>query len=134
MNIRGRKFDTRSILIVLFVIVVIAAIYILITNLPEEEDFLTPEEVLNNKDIYLNGETIVIKGYFIYDGDYPAVVSNLATTTGRPVLRLDYSDVENADDILKTEDTFKFTGILIIDEADPLGLAVKFMVEKIEKF
>ena len=133
MRAKRRKFDTRTILIVLFVIVILAAAYIVITNLPVEEDYLTPEEVLGNKELYLNGDPIVVKGYYIYEAGNPVVVSTLSTVVGRSSLRLNFDNLdENETDILRTNVKFKFTGILtLVDENNPY--AVIFIVEKIEE-
>ncbi|MCK4365090.1 MAG: hypothetical protein KAW45_03485 [Thermoplasmatales archaeon] len=130
---KGRKLETRTVLIVFFIILIIAAGYIVVTNMPAEEEFLTPEEILTNKDTYLNGQTITVKGYYIFEGGYPAVVSVLTTATGRASLTLNFDNlVGNETDILRTEAKFKFTGVLTLDENDPTGLGVVFVVEKIE--
>lgn len=116
-----------------FIILIIAAGYIVITNMPAEEEFLTPEEIVTNKDTYLNGQTITVKGYYIFEGDYPAVVSVLTTAAGRTSLILNFDNlIENETDILRTDAKFKFTGVLTLDENDPTGLGVIFVVEKIE--
>jgi hypothetical protein len=134
MSAKKRNYDTRTILIVLFVIVVIIAGYIVVTNLPEEEEFLTPEEVLNNTDLYLNGDKILVKGYYLLDPSGPVVISTLSTTTGRAALELDLTGLDtNITDVLREEVKFKFIGILKIDEDNPLGNAVIFDVEKIEE-
>lgn len=130
---KGKKMDTRTVLIALFIILIIAAGYIVVTNLPAEENFLTPEEVLTNKNNYLNGQTITVKGYFIYDGGFPVVVSESATAEGRTSLILNFDNlVSNETDILKTETKFKFTGVLTLDQNDPTGIGVIFAVDKIE--
>ncbi len=130
---KGRKLEIRTVLIVFFIILIIAAGYIVVTNMPAEEEFLTPEEILTNKDTYLNGQTITVKGYYIFEGDYPAVVSVLTTAEGRTSLILNFDNlIENETDILRTEAKFKFTGVLTLDENDPTGLGVIFVVEKIE--
>ena len=87
---KGRKFETRTLLIIVFVLLVIVAAYIVITNLPPEENFLTPEEILNNKDLYLDGDIITVQGYYIIVGGKEYVVSTLdVSTDGRSTLNLD---------------------------------------------
>ena len=133
MSAKKKRFDTRTILIVLFVIVVIAAGYIVITNLPAEEEYLTPEEVLRNKDNYLN-ETIIVKGLYDLDGGKDVVVSTMSTVNGRAPLEIDLEGFsENETDILKTGNKYKFTGVLKLNEEDQLGVSVKLVVEKIEE-
>ena len=134
MSAKKKRFDTRTILIVLFVIVVIAAGYIVITNLPAEEEYLIPEEVSSNRDFYLNGEPIVVKGYYDLDGNDPVVVSTMSTIEGRITLELDLEGLsDNETDILRTGNKYKFTGVLIlVDENNPLGPVI-FVVEKIEE-
>ena len=134
MSAKKRNYDTRTILIVLFVIVVIIAGYMVVTNLPEEEKFLTPEEVLNNTDLYLNGDEILVRGYYLLDPGGPVIVSTLTTTTGRAALDLDLIGLDtNITDILREEVKFKFYGVLKLDEDNPLGTAVIFDVNKIEE-
>lgn len=134
MSAKKKRFDTRTILIVLFVIVIIAAGYIVITNLPAEEEYLIPEEVLSNRDFYLNGEPIVVKGYYDLDGNDPVVVSTMSTIEGRTTLELDLEGLsDNETDILRTGNKYKFTGVLnLVDENNPLGPVI-FVVEKIEE-
>jgi len=134
MSAKKKRFDTRTILIVLFVIVIIAAGYIVITNLPAEEEYLIPEEVISNRDFYLNGEPIVVKGYYDLDGNDPVVVSTMSTIEGRTTLELDFEGFsDNETDILRTGNKYKFTGVLIlVDENNPLGPVI-FVVEKIEE-
>jgi len=132
MSVKRRKYDTRTILIVLFVIVVIAAGYILITNLPAEEDWLTPEELLGNKNTYLDGRTIVVRGY--YDSNEGAIVSTTKNVE-KSILPLDYSNVKNATDILRDGVKFDFTGILeAVDTGGsvPPGTVVVFVAEQIK--
>ena len=134
MSAKKKRFDTRTILIVLFVIVIIAAGYIVITNLPAEEEYLIPEEVISNRDFYLNGEPIVVKGYYDLDGNDPVVVSTMSTIEGRTTLELDLEGLsDNETDILRTGNKYKFTGVLnLVDENNPLGPVI-FVVEKIEE-
>lgn len=132
MSVKRRKYDTRTILIVLFVIVVIAAGYILITNLPAEEDWLTPEELLGNKNTYLDGRTIVVRGY--YDSNERAIVSTTKNVE-KSILPLNYSSVKNATDILRDGVKFDFTGILeAVDTGGsvPPGTVVVFVAEQIK--
>ena len=135
MVAKRRKFDTRTILIILLVVVIIAAAYILITNLPPEDDTLTPEDVFRNENYYLNGEPIIVRGHYVVEEEGPAIVSTLTEIEDRAELRINYSSVANATDILISgvDHVYKFTGTLTLDENDPLGIKVIFIVEKIVK-
>jgi len=130
---KGRKMDTRTVLIALFILLIIAAGYIVVTNMSAEEEFFTPEEILANKNNFLSGQTITVKGDFIYDGGFPAVVSDSNSIEGRTSLILNFDNlVNNETDILITEVKFKFTGILTLaDENNQYGPVI-FVVEKIE--
>jgi hypothetical protein len=134
MSAKRKRLETRTILIILLVIVIIAAVYIIITNLPVEEEFFTPEEILNNKESYLNGEQIIVKGLYDLDGGAEVVVSTLSTEQGRVTLELNLSGLtQNETDVLITGNKYKFTGVLTLNEDDPLGLSVIFKVAKIEE-
>jgi hypothetical protein len=109
---KGKRFDNRTILIILLVILIIAAAFIIISNLPAEEDFLSPEEILRNKEAYLD-KTISVKGFYDIDGDEDVVVSTMDTTEGRSALKLDLSGFENNEtDVLRAGNKFTFTGLL----------------------
>ena len=130
---KGKRFDTRTILIILLVLCIVGVGYIIVTNLPPEEEYLTPEDVLKNKDTYLDGRTIVVRGY--YDSNAVAIVSTMSTTEGKSELPIDYSNVENATDILRNGVKFDFTGVLEsvdVGGSAPPGTVVVFVVEKIE--
>ena len=112
MSAKRRKFDTRTILIMLFVIVIIAAAYIYITNLPAEENTLTPEEVRRNIPTYLN-KKIVVKGYYEPDIDEGSIVSNPIDQLSPPPdswLRIDITNLSN--ESLYTDVKYHFTGVL----------------------
>ncbi|KYK23541.1 hypothetical protein AYK21_02475 [Thermoplasmatales archaeon SG8-52-2] len=128
---RKKNFlDTRTLLIILIVIVVIGGAYLVITNLPPEENFLTPETILANKDTYLD-TTITVRGFYFTDTDEISfVVSTLSTVEGRAELRIDYSNIENATDILIEDEKYDFTGLLNKQDT-PTGFDVILVLEKI---
>jgi hypothetical protein len=112
------------------VIVIVGGAYLVITNLPPEENFLTPETVLANKDTYLD-KTITVRGfYFTESEEISFVVSTLLTTEGRAELRIDYSDIENATDILFENEKYDFTGELIRQDT-PTGFDVILVLDEI---
>ena len=130
---KSRKFDTRTVLIILLVIVIIGALYVIITNLPPEIDTLTPDDILRNKSGYLDQE-VVVKGYFDFDGGNPVIVSRLSTTEGRAALKLDYSNIEtNESDGLIQGDIYRFTGTIVEDTSNPIVFDVILVLEEFEK-
>jgi hypothetical protein len=127
--IKGKKIENRTILIISAVILIILAGYYIITNLPAQENYLTVEEVLRNKDNYIN-KSIVIRGY--YDSNGPAIVSKPSDVTGKSSLIVDHSQVQNASDILINDKKYDFTGTLQETNVGGPGNIVIFKVSKIE--
>jgi len=127
-------FETRNLLIVVVVLLIAVGAYFVLTSIPEEEDFYTAEDILTNYNQYINGDSINVKGFYIYDGGYPVIVSTLSTTEGRSSLRLDFSKLEvNETNVLRTEIKFIFTGILKYeDSSNPLSPII-LEVEKIKE-
>ena len=129
---KGRRFDTRTILIILLVIVIIGAIYVIITNLPAEIETITPDDVLRNKSGYL-GKSVVVKGYFDFEGGSPVVVSRMTPIEGRSALKLDYSNIEtNETDKLIQGDIYRFTGTIVEDTSNPIAFDIILDVEEFE--
>lgn len=135
MSAKRKRFDTRTILMILLVVVIIAAIIVVITNLPAEENTLTPEEVLRNPNKYLNKDSIIVKGYYINPTGTPYIVSTLSETEGRVELKIDYSNVKNASDklIQNSNYIYTFTGVLSIDEENPLLNQYILIVNEIDE-
>ena len=133
MVAKKRRFETRTVLIVLFVIVVIASAYIIITNLPVEENYLTPEEILLNKYKYLD-QKIIVRGYYDIVGGSPVIVSTMVTTTGRSTLKFDFSMVDNAtDDLYIGTYKYDFSGTLKEDESNPISFDVILILEEFKR-
>jgi len=131
MKIKGKNIENRTILIIFAVVLIILAGYYIITNLPATKNYLSVEEVLRNKENYLNNGTIIIRGY--YDSNLQAIVSTMSDIIGKSFLRLDYTEVENYTDILKNGVKFDFTGILqeIVNIGSPEKIVI-FKAYKIE--
>jgi hypothetical protein len=103
--------------------------------MPPEEDTLTPEEVLRNPNKYLEQEIIVRGHYDDNNAGDDVVVSTFSTIEGRDELKIDYSNVANASDILISgqDYVYKFKGILKLDEENPLGNQYILIVDEIEE-
>ena len=130
---RKKNFlDTRTLLIILIVIVIIGGAYLIITNLPPEDDFLTPETILANKETYLD-KTITVRGFYYTESEEISfVVSTLSTIEGRAELRIDYSNIENATEILIEDEKYDFTGVLNKQDT-PTGFDVILVLENFTK-
>ena len=131
MKSKNKILETRTLLIILIIIAIVGSGYIIITNLPPEEDYLTPEEVLANIDHY-SGQKITVRGYYVISGGYPVIVSTTSTTQGRSELRFDYSNIENATDDLFEGEKYDFTGKLIKQDT-PTGYDVIFVLDDFKK-
>ena len=127
MKRKKNLLDTRTLLIILIVIIIIGGAYLIITNLPPEDEFLTPEVILANKETYLN-QTIIVRGFYLR-AEFPIVVSTLSTSVGRAELRIDYSNIANATDNLIENEKYDFKGELIRQDT-PTGFDVILVLEK----
>ena len=130
MKRKSKIFETRTLLIILIVIIIVFGGYLVITNLPPEENYITPEEVLANKEFYLN-KKIKVRGYYEIT-DHPIVVSTLSTTEGRAELSIDYINIENATDDLIEGEKFDFSGELTKLDT-PTGFDVILVLDKFTK-
>jgi hypothetical protein len=125
MSAKKRRFDTRTILIALLIAVIIAAVYVWITNLPPEENTLTPGEVLDNQVHYLNGESIIVKGLYDRTAEGDVIVSTMDTTTTRDELRVDLTSATGDIPAVQGE-KYKFKGILTRETPlDPITLVAE---------
>ena len=128
---KGKRFDTRTLLIILLVLVIIGAGYVIVTNLPEEIDFVTPDEIKTNKSNFLN-QKVIVKGYYDTNANQPVIVSTMSNPGEREELKLDYSNIPNATDDLRVGTVYYFTGT-IIEDPDSIIFDVKLVANKFEK-
>jgi hypothetical protein len=133
---KGSRFDTRTVLIILLVLAIIGAGYVIVTNLPEEIDYTTVDDVVNNKQNYVN-KNVTIKGIYNFDFNIPGIVSTNTPVEGvEPFelkLNLSFLDINETDD-LRVGIIYFFTG-KIIDEGIPStpDLDLILVVEKFEE-
>ena len=114
MNAKKKRFDTRNILIILIIIVIIGAGYTLITNLPAEIDTLSPQEVRRNIRTYLN-KTIIVEGYYEPDIEEGSIVSRPINQLSEPPdswLKIDVTNLDNKSLPLSSDIKYHFTGVL----------------------
>jgi cytochrome c-type biogenesis protein CcmE len=76
MKIMKRNIENRTILIISILVLIILAGYFILINLPVSKNYFSVEEVLLNKEKYLNNGTITIRGY--YDSNLIAIVSTMS--------------------------------------------------------
>lgn len=131
MKRKSKLLETRTILIILIVIVIVFGGYLVITNLPPEEDYLTPEEVLANIDHYTD-QKITVRGYYDISGGYSVIVSTMSTTEGKSELKFDYSNIENATDDLFTGEKYNFNGELVKQDT-PTGFDVILVLDDFKR-
>jgi len=133
---KGSRFDTRTLLIILLIIVIISGGYVVITNLPEELDYTTVDDVITNKQNYLN-RNVTVKGIYNFDFNIPGIVSTNTPVEGiEPYkLKLDLRllDINETDD-LRVETIYYFTGKIVWEDPDnPLNVDVILIAEKFER-
>ena len=128
---KGKKIDNRTVLIILIVLAIIGAGYIIITNLPEEINSYTPDEIKKNKSNFLN-QTVTVKGYYDTNANQPIIVSTMSNPGEREELKLDYSNIPNATDDLRSGTVYYFTGT-IVQDPDSIIFDVILIADKIER-
>lgn len=116
MSAKRRKWNIRTVLIVLLVLVVaIAIIFYIFNPPPESAEILTPERVLEgeNERNYLNQE-IIVKGTYYMSGDGPSVIPS--TTDAEPdpnlILLLNLTGITDPNDQPIEDNIYYFTGVL----------------------
>lgn len=133
---KSRRLDTRTVLIIILVLVIFGGGYIIVTNLPEEVDYKSVDDIMNNKQTFVN-QKVTVKGIYNFDDNIPGIIStNIPAGGGIPnKLNLDLRilDINETDD-LRVDVTYFFTGT-IIDEGIPVtpDLDLILVVEKFER-
>jgi hypothetical protein len=129
MSAKKNIFDTKTIIYLLIVILIIAGIYIVVTSPQPEDQIQTyyPNEILENPQTQENliGERIIIEGY--YDTEH-----GIVSTPNDPLvgIALDDTQLDNktSDLPLESNTKYEFTGILQRDPS-PLSSSVLFIAE-----
>ena len=134
---KGRKMiETRTLLYILLVIIIIGGIYIFISSQGPAEKWYDPEYILSNKESFVeSGETIIIEGY--YDpitGDGSIVKSSYQDPGSEPstrALKLDATNVANYTEKLVEHTKLHFTGHLEYIDSDNPFSGVVFIASEI---
>jgi len=113
MSAKGKKWDTRTILYILVIFLVVVAVIYVVTLPPDNsEPVLSVQTVLANIDFYLN-KTITVEGIYHESVDGPAL--RTPTTDANPNLFENLPlDLENLDNttILIQQSKYHLSGIL----------------------
>ena len=119
MSAKARKLDPRTVLYVLIIVLIIAAVVYIVTR-PPGETFYSPEEVLLNKDNLIDG-TITVEGTYYISPDGPSLVSS---TTGTPTnwLLVDDSELDATAPDLTVNIKYRLKGVLKQVEGDTSSL------------
>ena len=131
MAVKKKILNTRTKLILLIAVLIILIGYVIISNLPPSIEFLTPGQVSNNQEQYIN-QTVTIKGYLDKNTEeIPVVTSTMDATNPRSEIKLDLSNIEIKDDLIEGR-LFYFTGIIKEDKSIPNTLIVFLEVEEFD--
>jgi hypothetical protein len=114
MSAKGRKWDTRTILYVLIVLLIVAAVIYVVTLPPDNsEPVLSVQTVNANTDFYLN-KTITVEGIYYVEGSDEYLTSpnaNPANPFPTQLLRLNTENLDNTTTLI-VESKYHITGKL----------------------
>jgi len=133
---KTRRWNTRTILIVLLIVLIAVAVSLYILNLEEPPKYYEPEDLLNNSNSFI-GKTVTVEGYYYDAGlgiDEGFITSQQTTelTTPDTVQRLDV-DYSNVNITLIDGREYRFTGELEwVEETPHIPDDVIFIAEKIK--
>ena len=113
MSAKGKKWDTRTILYILVIfLIVIAVIYVVTLPPDDSEPVLSVQNVLANTESYLNG-TILVEGIYYVEGSDEFLIPPTTDANPTPTQRL-LLNTENLDNttILIQQSKYHLTGRL----------------------
>ena len=132
-----RKIETRTLLYILLVVVIIGGVYIFITNQPPEIEKYSPSDVIDDKiDLIESGETIIVRGYYyadVKDGGLVDVFRDIGSEVPASGLKLDATGVDNVTIKLSEGVRLDFTGHLEYIDPDKPFSDVIFIATEITK-
>ena len=122
------RIETRTVLIILIILAIIGAGYVIFINLPPSVEYITVEELNNNKENFIDTKQTVIGTFDIYNGE-PVIVSTSTAIEENRRLKLNYDNIENASDNLIQGEKYYFTGTIVWDDPDnPLALPTRVIL------
>ena len=113
MSAKGKKWDTRTILYILVIFLIVVAIIYVVTLPPDDsEPVLSVQNVLANTESYLNG-TILVEGIYYVEGSDEFLIPPTTDANPTPTQRL-LLNTENLDNttILIQQSKYHLTGRL----------------------
>jgi len=117
-----RKIETRTLLYISLVIIIIGGVYIFISNQPPEIKKYSPSSVKANSAYFIEkGETIIVRGYY-YDVEGGVIVDDfrdIGSELPPSGLKLDATGVDNVTTKLSEGILLYFTGHLEYIDLDP---------------
>ena len=131
-----RKIETRTLLYILLVIIIICGAYIFISSQEPTPTYYNPEYVKANSASFIeSGETIIIEGYYDSNVEGGGIVktSYQDPGSGTPAtgLKLDASNVANFSEKLIENTKLHFTGHLEYITPDNMYSGVVFIASEI---
>ena len=108
---KSSKISTRTYLIIIIIMLIVLGGYLIVTNLPESIDALTPEQININKGEYI-GQTVTVVGTFNYFGADPVILTTSTAIEEDRTLKINHSNIHNATDDLFAGEKYYFTGTI----------------------
>ena len=137
MNMDIIRKNLWNILLLIILLIIVLAVYSSIMNQGDYIEILTPDEVMDNTNDYLDKE-IIVDGYY-YPENRPVgqgvitksiIPEGTSSTIFIKMLHVDYSDI-NVTGLLLDEVKYRFTGTLLKSESQ-FGDPVILKATKIE--
>ena len=116
---KSSKISTRTYIYIIIVLLIVLGVYLIITNLPESKDYLTPQQINLDKEGYI-GKTVTILGEYDFFGADPIVLTTTMALEEGSYLKLNISSLENtnATDDLFQGQKYYFTGEIVREFPD----------------
>ena len=113
MSAKGKNWDTKTILYILIIFLIVVAVIYVVTLPPDDsEPVLSVQNVLANTESYLN-ETILVEGIYYVEGNEEFLIPPTTDANPTPTQRL-LLNTENLDNttILIQQSKYHLTGRL----------------------
>ena len=132
---RSKLFDRNALIVLLVALIIIAATYYILTRPPGESiNALSPDEVIENSEDYID-QNITVQGYYKNEGDVGTGVitskiigpdSTFEDYSGS-ILPVDHSSKELWNYSFVDTATYQFTGVLISETYTVVLVAEKIV-------
>jgi len=135
MAAKTNKLSFKTLLTILIIVIIIAAVAAIVL-LYDSKEIFTVDQILDNKDKYLNEDEIIVEGYFYNSTDGPSLIKGTLESIPTRWLRLNLEDVDNISRVLVENTKYHLTGKLheIQQNTDIPGiLTVELKVIKVDE-